>query len=167
MSQVSPFADLLEANQTYAAERTESHFDGIARAGVAIVTCMDSRIEPLKMVGLHLGDAKILRNPGGRVTDATLVALVLSVSLLNVDRIMLIQHTRCAMASSTEDEMHDKLSAISQTDTTWLSLGTISDQEKTLRADVHRVTSHPLVPASIEVGAFLYDVDTGLLKTIV
>ena len=152
MTATSPFADLLDANRTYAAGRPDSHFDGIARAGVAMVTCMDSRI---------------LRNPGGRVTDATLVALVLSVSLLNVDRIMLIQHTRCAMASSSEEDMHEKLSEISNTDTTWLSLGTISDQEKTLRADVHRVTSHPLIPAGIEVGAFLYDVDSGLLNTIV
>ena len=167
MTATSPFADLLDANRTYAAGRPDSHFDGIARAGVAMVTCMDSRIEPLKMVGLHLGDAKILRNPGGRVTDATLVALVLSVSLLNVDRIMLIQHTRSAMASSSEEDMHEKLSEISNTDTTWLSLGTISDQEKTLRADVHRVTSHPLIPAGIEVGAFLYEVDSGLLNTIV
>ncbi len=166
MNQYSGFEDLLTANREYAEARTSGHFDGIAQAGVAMVTCMDSRIEPLKMIGLHLGDAKILRNPGGRVTDATLVALVLSVSLLNVDRIMLVQHTRCAMASSSEDAMHDQLSAISNTDTTWLSLGTITDQEKTLRADVHRVTSHPLIPDHIKVGAFLYDVDTGLLNPV-
>lgn len=166
MSNTAQFADLLAANQTYAAVTGESHFDGIARAGVAMVTCMDSRIEPLKMIGLQLGDAKILRNPGGRVTDATLVALVLSVSLLNVDRIMLIQHTRCAMASASESEMHAKLSAFSNSDTTWLTLGTITDQEKTLRADVNRVISHPLIPSNVEVGAFIYDVDTHLLQPV-
>lgn len=166
MTDTSGFDDLLAANRTYAESRPSGHFDGIARAGVAMVTCMDSRIEPLKMIGLHLGDAKILRNPGGRVTDATLVALVLGVSLLNVDRILLVGHTRCAMASSSEDDMHDKLSEVSKTDTTWLSLGTISDQEQTLRADVHRVTSHPLIPGHIKVGAFLYDVDTGLLNPV-
>ncbi len=162
----SPFADLLEANRAYAEAHGTSHFDGIAHAGVAMVTCMDSRIEPLKMIGLNLGDAKILRNPGGRVTDATLVALVLSVSLLNVKRILLVQHTRCAMASSTEDQMHASLSEFSGTDTTWMSLGTITDQEKTLRADIHRVTSHPLIPDSVEVGAFIYNVDTGILQPV-
>lgn len=166
MTDTSGFDDLLAANRLYAEARPSGHFDGIARAGVAMVTCMDSRIEPLKMIGLNLGDAKILRNPGGRVTDATLVALVLGVSLLNVDRILLVGHTRCAMASSSEDDMHDQLSEISQTDTTWLSLGTISDQEQTLRADVHRVKSHPLIPADIKVGAFLYNVDTGLLNPV-
>lgn len=166
MTDSSGFEDLLAANQKYAEARPPGHFDGIARAGVAMVTCMDSRIEPLKMIGLTLGDAKILRNPGGRVTDATLVALVLGVSLLNVDRILLVGHTRCAMASSSDEDLHDQLSEYSKTDTTWLSLGTIPDQEKTLRADIHRVISHPLIPAEIKVAGFLYDVDTGLLNPV-
>ena len=76
-------------------------FDGVAHAGVAIVTCMDSRIDPLRMLGLQPGDAKIFRNPGGRVTPQALEALVLGVHLLDVDRILVVPHTRCAMASST------------------------------------------------------------------
>ena len=68
----SPFADLLAANADYADSFTLGGFDGVARAGVAIVTCMDSRIQPLTMLGLTHGDAKIFRNPGGRVTDAAL-----------------------------------------------------------------------------------------------
>ena len=63
--------------------------------------------------------------------------------------------------------MHEKLSDFSGTDTTWMSLGTITDQEKTLRADIHRVTSHPLIPDTIEVGAFLYNVDTGILNPVI
>ena len=84
------FDDLLAANRRYAEDFSLSGFDGIAHAGVAIVTCMDSRIDPLRMVGLEPGDAKILRNPGGRVTDAALVALVLGVSLLEVRRILVV-----------------------------------------------------------------------------
>ncbi len=70
-----------------------------------MVTCMDSRIDPLRMIGLDAGDAKILRNPGGRVTDQALVALVLGVNLLKVNRILVVEHTSCAMAKSTEDEL--------------------------------------------------------------
>ena len=87
------FDDLLAANAAYAADFKGGDFDGIAHAGVAIVTCMDSRIDPLRMLGLHHGDAKIFRNPGGRVTPQALEALVLGVHLLNVDRILVVPHT--------------------------------------------------------------------------
>ena len=83
---MADFDDLLAANAAFAEDFSLAGFDGIARAGVAMVTCMDSRIDPLSMIGLSAGDAKILRNPGGRVTDQALVALVLGVNLLNVDR---------------------------------------------------------------------------------
>ena len=83
------FDDLLAANRAYADTFDLAGFDGIARAGVAIVTCMDSRIDPLNLVGLKAGDAKIFRNPGGRVASEALEALVLATHLLNVDRILI------------------------------------------------------------------------------
>ena len=110
---MNDFDDLLAANRDYAQQFCFSGFDGVARAGVAIVTCMDSRIDPLGMIGLHPGDAKILRNPGGRVTDQVLVALVLGVALLEVKRVMVIEHTRCAMASSSEDELKARVTSAS------------------------------------------------------
>ena len=76
------FDDLLAANRAFAETFQDGNFDGVAHAGVAIVTCMDSRIDPLRLVGLDHGDAKIFRNPGGRVTDQALEALVLAVHLL-------------------------------------------------------------------------------------
>jgi carbonic anhydrase len=160
------FDDLLAANRSYADEFGLSGFDGIAHAGVAMVTCMDSRIDPLRMIGLKPGDAKILRNPGGRVTDQALVALVLGVTLLQVERILVVEHTRCAMASSTEDELKARVGESAGTDASWMTLGAIADQESTVRADVHRVQSHPLIPDNILVGGFVYDVDTGLLKPV-
>ncbi len=104
------FDDLLAANRLFAEDFALSGFDGVAHAGIALVTCMDSRIDPLRMLGLEPGDAKIFRNPGGRVTDAALEALVLGVHLLGVDRILVIPHTRCAMASSTLDELRTRIS---------------------------------------------------------
>ena len=104
------FDDLLAANRLFAENFALSGFDGVAHAGIAVVTCMDSRIDPLGMLGLKPGDAKIFRNPGGRVTDAALEALVLGVHLLGVERILVIPHTRCAMATSTLDELRARIS---------------------------------------------------------
>jgi carbonic anhydrase len=155
------FDDLLAANASYAASFDEGDFDGVAHAGVAIVTCMDSRIDPLRMLGLGHGDAKIFRNPGGRVTPQALEALVLGVHLLGVDRILVIPHTRCAMASSSEAELHARVSASAGQDASWYPFHVVEDQLESLAEDVHRVRSHPLVPDTVRVGGFLYDVDTG------
>ena len=158
-----PFDDLLAANAEYARNFSDGGFDGVAHAGVAVVTCMDSRIEPLAMVGLKHGDAKIFRNPGGRVTPQAMEALVLGVHLLNVQRILVIPHTRCAMSSNTEEELRAGISESAGKDASWLPLSVVTDQLRALAQDVHAVRSHPLVPDTVEVGGFIYDVDTGLL----
>jgi carbonic anhydrase len=157
------FDDLLSANADYAADFGLGGFDGVAHAGVAIVTCMDSRIDPLNMLGLKAGDAKIFRNPGGRITPQAMEALVLGVHLLNVQRILVIPHTRCAMASNTEGELRSRISQSSGQDASWLPLSVVDDQLRALGEDVAKVTSHPLIPDTVKVGGFLYDVDTGLL----
>lgn len=158
-----PFDDLLAANRTFAVAFDPSGFDGVARAGIAVVTCMDSRIDTLRMLGLVPGDAKILRNPGGRVTTEVLEALVLGVHLLHVERILIVPHTRCAMASHTENDLREKVSESSGQDASWQSFGVIEDQLASLEEDVRMVQSHPLIPDTVSVGGFLYDVDTGLL----
>ena len=161
------FDDLLTANRAFAENFDLAGFDGVAKAGVAVVTCMDSRIDPLGMIGLSPGDAKIFRNPGGRVTDQALEALVLGVHLLNVSRILVIPHTRCAMASATQDELRERVGASAGQDASWQNFGVVPDQRAALADDVHRVTSHPLIPERVAVGGFLYDVDTGLLDRVV
>lgn len=158
------FDDLITANQRFAADFDLGGFDGKAHAGVAIVTCMDSRIDPLRMLGLSHGDAKIFRNPGGRVTTAALEALVLGAHLLGVERVLVIPHTRCAMASASEAELREKVAASAGVDASWQSFGIVDDQRARLGEDVQKVRSHPLIPASVVVGGFIYDVDTGLLS---
>jgi carbonic anhydrase len=160
------FDDLLEANRRYADDFHLEGFDGIARAGVAIVTCMDSRIDPLGIVGLEPGDAKIFRNPGGRVTEAALEALVLGAHLLNVNRILVVPHTKCAMTKSTENELRQRITELSGVDASWQSFGVIDDQEQKLREDLAKVRAHPLIPDTTLVGGFIYDVDTGLLQPV-
>ncbi|SFC01214.1 carbonic anhydrase [Nocardioides terrae] len=157
------FDDLLSANADYAADFQLKGFDGVARAGVAIVTCMDSRIDPLGMLGLKPGDAKIFRNPGGRVTVAAMEALVLGAHLLNVQRILVIPHTRCAMASNSESELRARIGESSGQDASWLPLSVVDDQVRALTEDVAKVRSHPLIPDTVAVGGFMYDVDSGRL----
>ena len=166
MTEQSPFDDLLAANQEFARDFTLQGTPGVAGAGVVMVTCMDSRIDPLGIIGLAPGDAKVVRNPGGRVTDQALTAVVLAVNLLQAERVLVVEHTLCAMASAPEAQLLERLTDAAGTDASWMSLGAIDDQERTIRADVQRVRSHPLVPATVEVGGFVYDVDTGLLQPV-
>ena len=163
---MSQFDDLLAANRAFAENFDYAGFDGVAHAGVAVVTCMDSRIDPLRMIGLSPGDAKILRNPGGRVTDQVLVALVLGVTLLKVDRVLIIEHTRCAIASASEDELRQRVGSEAGTDASWMSLGVIDDQTAAVRGDIAKVKTHPLIGDHVAVGGFIYDVDTGLLSPV-
>lgn len=164
--QLTGFEDLLAANADYAKTFQYSGFDGIAHAGIGVVTCMDSRIPPLELLGLKPGDAKVLRSAGARVTELTLTGLVLGVQLLGVRRIMIIPHTRCAMAAMTEDEMRAKVELAAGKPAGYLPLNVIPDQLEALRRDVAAVREHPLIGEEILVGGFMYDVDTGKLTQI-
>ncbi len=157
------FDDLLAANRAFAAELTLGGVDGVAHAGVAVVTCMDSRIEPLGMLGLRPGDAKILRNPGGRVDRSALEALVLAVHLLRVDRILVVPHTRCAVATHSAEELRAKVAESVGDVGSWEPIHTVPDQVESLADDVQKVRTHALIPDHVRVGGFLYDVDSGLL----
>jgi carbonic anhydrase len=157
------FDDLIAANREFAKGFDLGGFDGVAHAGVAIVTCMDSRIDPLRMLGLKHGDAKIFRNPGGRVTLPALEALVLGVHLLGVTRILVVPHTRCAMAASSEAELRKLVGESAGQDASWQTFHTVDDQVAALEEDVRKVQAHPLIPDSVAVGGFMYDVDTGLI----
>ena len=97
---------MLAANESYARDFRLAGLQPRAARGLAVLTCIDSRIEPLKMLGLAPGDAKILRNAGARVTDDVLRTLVLATYLLGVDRAMVVAHTNCRMAAGDEDDVH-------------------------------------------------------------
>ena len=159
------FADVLRANEAYASGFHLGGLEAHAARGLAVLTCIDSRIEPLSMLGLHPGDAKILRNAGARVTDDVLRTLVLAKSLLGVDRAMVIAHTNCRMAESDESDVHDAVRDAGGPDTRSLTFLVSDDQEGTVREDVQRVRSWPYL-AGLEVGGFLYDVDSGLLTQL-
>jgi carbonic anhydrase len=163
---VSAFDTELAANETYAASFVDPDLPGRAARGLAVVTCMDSRIDPLGMLGLGKGDAKILRNAGGRVTGDVLRTLVLAVHLLGVDRVLVVQHTNCRMASVTDDQAHAAISEASGIDTRSLEFRTMHDQRAALEHDVQRVKSSPYLPADLAVGGGIYDVRTGRLDLL-
>jgi carbonic anhydrase len=161
---VADFDDLVSANRAYADRFSSPDLPGAAAAGVGVVTCMDSRIDPLPMLGLGLGDAKVLRNPGARVDHATLEALVLAVHLLGVTRILVVPHTRCAVASSTADELRARVEEASGDRADDVRMPAVRDQLESLADDVQKIRTHRLITDAVAVGGFVYDVDTGLLE---
>ena len=160
-----PFADVLAANQAYAERFELGGLEARAARGLAVLTCMDSRIAPLPMLGLRPGDAKILRNAGARVTDDVLRALVLATYLLGVNRAMVIAHTNCRMTAPHEDDVHAAVREAGGPDTRSLSFLVGSDVAATVRADVQRVRSWPYL-TGLHVGGFLYDTETGRLTQL-
>jgi carbonic anhydrase len=159
------FDDVFAANADYAADFSLAGLKPVAGRGLALVTCMDSRIEPLDMLGLEPGDAKILRNAGARVTDDTLRTLVLAVYLLGVERVLVLPHTRCKMASVPgDDTVHDLIQQEYGVDTRSLEFHTNSDQLGALGHDLERIRHHPLLPAGLPVAGAIYDVDTGRIS---
>ncbi|PDP84660.1 carbonic anhydrase [Glycomyces fuscus] len=161
------FDDLITANGAYAESFSLQGLKPVAARGLGLVTCMDSRIEPLDALGLKPGDAKILRNAGARVTDDTLRTLVLAVYLLGVDRVLVMPHTRCKMASvESDDAVHDLIEEEHGVDTRSLEFHTDNDQMGALRHDLERIRHHPLLPKGLPVGGALYDVDTGRVTPV-
>jgi carbonic anhydrase len=159
------FADVLQANDAYAGRYRLAELEARAAKGLGVLTCMDSRIDPLAMLGLVPGDAKIMRNAGARVTQDVLRTLVLASHLLGVDRVMVVAHTGCRMAGGTEEDVHVAIRDAGGPDTRSISFLTTQDQEGALRADVQRVRSWPYL-GKLAVGGFLYDLDTGRLRRV-
>jgi len=154
------FADVLAANADYVADFGLGGLAARATRGLAVLTCMDSRIEPLAVLGLKPGEAKILRNAGARVTDDVLHTLVLARYLLGVERVMVVAHTTCRMNGGTEADVHEAMRAAGGPDTRSISFPVAADQEQALRTDVQRVRSSPYLHGTA-VGGFRYDVATG------
>ncbi|WP_043614514.1 beta-class carbonic anhydrase [Nonomuraea candida] len=159
---MSEFDDLYAANAKFAETFGNSGLTGRAARGLAVVTCMDSRIDPLGLLGLKPGDAKILRNAGARVTDDVLRTLVLAVVLLGVERVLVMPHTDCGMAKVSDADVH-VLAAERGVDTRSLEFHTVPDQEEALKHDLTRIRTFPFLPQGMPVAGAIYDVHTGRL----
>jgi len=150
---------MIAANEAYAAARANV---ADARPGrrLAVVTCMDARIDVFAVLGLHLGEAHVIRNAGGRVTDDVLRSLALSSQVLGVDTVVVMQHTKCGLAGVTDEELRRLTGAD-------LGFFPIDDHAAALREDIEILAATPfLEPIHVIVG-FVYDVETGELDDVV
>ena len=163
---IESFADLLSANSKFVSAFEDENLTGTARKGLAIVTCMDSRINPLAVVGMKSGDAKILRNAGARVTDDVLRTLVLATYLLAVDRVLVMPHTDCRMASGDEESIHASIEGKHGIDTRSVEFKMVTDQRAALAADVASIRSYSILPKKLVVAGAIYNVGTGELEPV-
>jgi len=160
------FADVVAANAVYAEGFEATDLPGRAARGLAVLTCIDSRIDALGVMGLHEGDGYIMRNAGARVTDDVLRSMVLATALMGVERILVMPHTRCAMAQRDEAGIHELIAERHGVDTRSLEFRTVEDQVEALRTDVTRIRSLPFFPGGVEIAGVLYHVESGLLEPI-
>ena len=133
----------------------------------AILACMDARITVEDIVGLNTGDAHIIRNAGGLVTDDAIRSFVISTHLLGTKEFAIIEHTGCGMLTFDEEPVRKQIAAATGADTSELRLYPFHDVEANLRDQVRRLASSPLVPRDIPVTGFVYEVDSGRLREVV
>ena len=157
---------LLAANERYSAEE---HRRDVARRPLrelVVVTCMDSRIDTFGLLGLQLGDANILRNAGGRVTDDVLRSLAVSTTLLGTSEVLVIHHTGCGLSGTTDDDVRAACAAAGL-DAEGVEFLAFDDLEQSVREDVERLRTSPLVPPRVTVSGWIFDVQTGALRGVV
>ena len=150
---------LLTANRAYAG-RAPVVTGARPTRQVAVVTCMDARIDVFAALGLQLGDAHVIRNAGGRVTGDVLRSLALSSHVLRVATVVVMQHTKCGLAGVSDAELRARTGAD-------LAFHPIDDHVAALRADVDTLTATPFLGPVCEVAGLIYDVDTGGIDDIV
>jgi carbonic anhydrase len=160
------FADIISANSHFVGHFQHSDLTGTVRKGLAIVTCLDSRISPLAVVGMQAGDAKVLRNAGARVTEDVLRTLVLASYLLGVNRVLVMPHTDCRMAIADEASIHATIQQQYGVDTSSLEFRTVSNQRVALAEDAARIRSYPLLQKGVSVAGAIYNVSTGQLEPV-
>ncbi len=161
-----PFDDLLDANRANQEQFALGGLTGRPRRRLAVLACVDTRVDPLRVLGLEPGDAKILRNAGARVTDDVVRSLALVVAALGVERVAVIAHTDCALSNASDEELRSLVAEVTRTDTAGFEPLAVDDQEAALRSDLKRLADDPLLPDGLEYGAFVYDVTTGALSEV-
>jgi Carbonic anhydrase len=181
---MSVLPEVLASNTSYAAGFDKGELPMPPGRRFAILTCMDARLDPAKFAGLSEGDAHVIRNAGGRASDDAIRSLVISYKLLGTREWFVIHHTNCGMEFFTDDVMRGLLGQSLETaelgpdgfrdvgdgpgssEARYIDWLTISDQPQSVVDDVTRIRTHPLVPRSIPIYGYLYDVKTGRLQEI-
>lgn len=160
------FDEFIQANERYAREFGEGELAAPPSRRVAVVTCMDARLDPQAFLGLGLGDAHVIRNAGGRVSEDALRSLVISQRLLGTNEVLVVHHTDCGMATFENDDLREKIRADLGADASSIDFLTFSDLEESVREDVATLRNSELIPDDVSITGAVYEVETGRLREV-
>jgi len=156
---------LLKNNEDYAGSFDKGDLPMPPAKKVAVIACMDARVVPSRILGLEEGDAHVIRNAGGVVTDDEIRSLAISQHLLGTEEIILIHHTDCGMLTFTDDQFRGRLEEETGVRPDW-SAECFSDLEQDLRDSAARIKSSPFIPRKEAIRGFVYEVETGRLREV-
>lgn len=157
---------LLEGNRRYAEGFDAAGLPAAPSRRLAVLTCMDARLDPHRFLGLELGDAHVIRNAGGRASEDALRSLVVSSWSLGTDEVVVIHHTDCGMQTLEETDLRSRLTEGTGTDASGLSFLGFSDLEESVREDVRAIRGSPFLGKRVSIAGFVYEVDSGRLRAI-
>jgi carbonic anhydrase len=164
---MSILPQLLDANTRYAGSFDLGRLSHIPARKLAVVACMDTRLNVEDMLGLRLGEAHIIRNAGGIVTDDVLRSLIISHKLLGTQEFVVINHTQCGMTTFRDEELQARLKNETGANASGVRFYTFSDLEENLRAQVARIKASPFLKDVASVHGLVYQVEDGRLRTVV
>src|SRR5256714_15482034 len=161
------FKDFLAASEGYARLCQKGHLPMPPARHVAVLTCMDARLDPARLLGLEEGDAHVIRNAGGRASDDAIRSLVISGQLLGTNTVVVIHHTDCGMLTFSNEDLRTKIKQELHVNADQIDFLPFKDLEQSVRDDVATIKSSPLIPDNVEVSGFVYDVRSGKLLSVV
>ncbi len=163
---MSYFENFLKANQAYVELHGDLHLSIKPKTKVAIVTCMDSRLHVAPALGLALGDAHILRNAGGRVTEDMIRSLVISQQQMGTREIVVLHHTDCGAQTFQNKDFQEHLKRELGVDVSDQDFLPFQDIDESVREDMRLLQESPLIPDDVVISGAVYDVDTGSMRQI-
>ena len=163
---MSYFENFLKANQAYVELHGDLHLSIKPKTKVAIVTCMDSRLHVAPALGLALGDAHILRNAGGRVTEDMIRSLVISQQQMGTREIVVLHHTDCGAQTFNNEDFQEHLKCKLGVDVSGQDFLPFQDIDESVREDMKLLQESPLIPDDVIISGAVYDVDTGSMRQI-
>jgi carbonic anhydrase len=157
---------LQAANEIYAKGFSNGDLPMPPGRRLAVVTCMDARLDPAKCLGLDVGDAHVIRNAGGLVTDDAVRSLVISHWLLGTEEVLVIAHTDCGMLTFSNDDLRAKLHDETGADASDVDFKPFPDLDESVRTSVRAIRESPLLPDSLDVSGWVYDVRSGRITEV-
>jgi carbonic anhydrase len=157
--------ELIANNEAYAARFHKGDLPMPPARKVAVVACMDARLNPYGILGLSDGDAHVIRNAGGVVTDDEIRSLAISQRLLGTEEIILIHHTDCGMLTFTDDDFRRSIQEETGIKPEW-AVEAFSDLDEDVRQSIARIKASPFIPRKDSVRGFVYEVETGRLREV-